>query len=115
MRGIPRNALMTRNDFELLQQRARDGELRPQQVEELKQRWQALLNGRYVYQFDRILEDGENPDGSEPDYRVIEEEDESTGEIVRRQYKRIESSTSRLVKLGYTVSDVEDALAELGA
>lgn len=113
MRGVPKNALMTRNDFELLQQRARDGELRPRQVEELKSRWQALLNGRLVYVFDRELTDTENPDGSEPDYRVVEDYDESTGETIRKQFKLVDDSTCRMAKLGYTEADVDAMIDEL--
>lgn len=113
MRGIPKNALMTREDFELLQQMARDGELRPQHVGRLKQQWQGLLNGRKVYVFDRPLADGEEPDGPEPDYRVLERKDEATGEITRVQYKLVDDDTCRMVKLGYTAADVTAMIDEL--
>jgi hypothetical protein len=113
MKGIPKKALMTREDFELLQQMARDGKLRPQHVDRLRRQWQGLLNGRKVYVFDRELADGEEADGSEPDYRVLEREDEETGEIVRVQYKLTDDDTCRMVKLGYTSADVTAMIDEL--
>jgi len=114
MKGFPRNALMTHNDFEYLQQQAVDGKLPQMQVQRLRGSWQGLLDGRWVYRFDRVLADGESPDGAEPDFRVVEDEDE-TGAVVRRQYELVESSTARLAKLGYTVADVENKIAELDA
>lgn len=113
MRGIPRNALKTRADFEMLQQAALSDGLRPHEVESLRQHWQALLNGRFVYEFDRVLAEGEAPDGAEPDYRVMEDEDEDSGTVTRMQHKLVESQHSRLRGLGFEVSEAEAALAEL--
>lgn len=113
MRGIPHNALKTRADFEMLHQAALNDDLRPHEVSELRRHWQALLDGRFVYEFDRVLTDGEDPDGAEPDYRVMEDEDEETGEVTRTQHKLTESLCSRLCRLGFEASEVEAALAEL--
>lgn len=113
MRGIPRNALKTRADFDMLHAAAMAGELRPHEVTELRRQWQALLNGRQAYVVDRVLAEGEDPDGAEPDYRVMVDEDEATGETTRTQYKLTDTQCSRLNRLGFEVDDVEAALAEL--
>ena len=113
MRGFPKNALMTRDDFDLLQQRAVDGDLSQAQMDKLKRAWQALLNGRNKYVFDRELADGENPDGGEPDYRVIESEDEATGDIVRRQYRLEADTACRMAELGLSASEVTGKIDEL--
>jgi len=113
MRGIPKNALMTRDDFELLQQMARDSELRPQHIEGLRKQWQGLLNGRKKYVFDRVLADGEAADGSEPDYLVLEREDEASGETSRVQHRLVDDDACRMAKLGYTAAEVTAMIDEL--
>ena len=108
MIGIPRNALKTRADFEMLHQAAVSDQLRPHEVANLRRHWQALLNGRFAYEVDRALGEGEEPDGDEPEYRVVTDE---SG--VRTQYKLVESASSRMSVLGFTTQEVEAALAEL--
>lgn len=108
MIGVLRNALKTRGDFEMLHQAALGGELRPHEVAELRRHWQALLDGRFAYEVDRALSEGESADGGEPEYRVMADEDGA-----RTQYKLTESASSRLVALGFTVGEVEHALTEL--
>lgn len=108
MIGVPRNALKTRGDFEMLHQAALGGELRPHEVAELRRHWQALLDGRFAYEVDRALAEGEPADGDEPEYRVMTDEDGA-----RTQYRLAESASSRLVALGFTVGEVEQALTEL--
>lgn len=113
MRGFPRNALKTREDFEMMQTRAVEGSLRPRQVSELRRHWQSLLNGRFAYQHDRVLAEGEEPDGQEPEYRVIEDT-EDDGETVRRvQFRRAEVASSRMARMGFTQAEVEQAITEL--
>lgn len=113
MRGFPRNALKTRQDFEMMQARAAEGSLRPRQVSELRRHWQSLLDGRFAYQVDRVLEGDEEPDGQEPEYRVVDET-EDDGETIRRvQFKRIESDSSRLARMSFSQTEVEHAIAEL--
>ncbi|WP_445157418.1 hypothetical protein [Halomonas sp. E14] len=113
MRGIPRNALKTRADFEMLHDAALRDELRPHEVAELRRHWQALLDGRFAYEVDRVLGEDEVPDGDEPEYRVMADEDEDTGEVVRTQYKLVESECSRMHRMGFAALDVEMALSEL--
>ncbi|WP_445157667.1 hypothetical protein [Halomonas sp. E14] len=113
MRGIPRNQLKTRADFMLLQEAALAGELRPYEVADLRRHWQALLDGRVAYEVDRVLAEGEAPDGEEPEYRVMTDEDEASGEAIRTQYRLVETGCSRLVRLGFEVEEVEAALAQL--
>ena len=73
------------------------------------QRGLAFLRGlrdnttRYV--FDRVLSENEQPDGDEPEYRVLENED---GE--REQFKLEEDLTARIHRLGFTQSEVQDLI-----
>lgn len=75
--------------------------------------FEGLLRGHYRLEFDRVLGESEPADGDEPDYRVLTAEDESTGEPERHQYKRVERVESRVTRLGYTVSELEDIITEL--
>lgn len=114
MQGIPQNQLKTASDYERMQSMALDGSLRPNCVSCLKRYWQSLIDGRYRYDKDRELAASEDPDGTEPEYRVITEEDED-GTEHRWQYKRVEDEHARINALGYSVADVEGKIAELEA
>ena len=111
MKGIPRNTLQTKGDFERAHEMALNGELRPRDIEQLKRYWKSLLGGRWRYDRDRKLEDGEDPDGDPPDYKVLVEDDDGTEE--RWQFKRVEDSSARIHKLGFDVETVEAKIAEL--
>lgn len=113
MRGFPRNALKTRQDFEMMQARAAEGSLRPRQVSELRRHWQSLLDGRFAYQYDRVLAEGEEPDGQEPEYRVVEEAEDDGETVSRVQFRRAEVVSSRLARMGFSQAEVEQAITEL--
>lgn len=115
MQGVPRFGLRTRADFELLQQLALQGQLRPRCIATLQRHWQGLLAGRWTYVYDRDLTADESPDGEAPQYLVIESEDEGSGEPRRVQLKRTEVPTATIFRLGFTVADVEQAIADLEA
>lgn len=115
MQGVPRFGLRTRADFELLQSLALQGQLRPRCIATLQRHWQGLLAGRWTYVHDRDLAAGESPDGGLPEYLVTESEDETTGEQRRVQLKRTEVPTATIFRLGFTVADVEQAIADLEA
>jgi len=72
--------------------------------------WQALLDSRYKYTFDRILSESEEPDGSEPEYKVLEDEDGS-----RRQYILAKDAQARIYKLGFSETMVNSRISELEA
>lgn len=72
--------------------------------------WQALLDSRFKYVFDRTLAEDEDPDGPEPDYRVVE--DDGLG---RRQYKLVEDKSARIYKLGFSADEIENKKSELEA
>ncbi len=112
MQGIPRNTLQTAGDFERMHEMALSGELRPRDVATLRRYWQSLIDGRYRYDRDRQLADGEDPDGPEPDYRVLIEEAED-GTEERWQFVRVEDANARINVLGYSVATVQDKIAEL--
>jgi len=109
---IPRNSLKTKGDFERAHDMALNGELRPRDIEQLKRYWKSLLGGRWRYDRDRKLDTDEDPDGEEPEYRVMAEQTEDDTEE-RWQYKRVEDGKARLHKLGFDVPTVEAKIAEL--
>ncbi|MBK1725720.1 hypothetical protein [Halorhodospira neutriphila] len=112
MRGVPAD-LNTRADYERCQELARNGELRHRDMQRLREHWAGMLEGRHYYAPDRVLDDGEDPDGSEPEYLVREVEDEETGDVRRQQFVRTERDPSALTRTGFTVQEVEDAISEL--
>jgi hypothetical protein len=113
MHGIPKIQLKTKADYLRLQGMALDGDLRPAQVERLRGHWQSLLAGRYRYDADKVLADGVEPDGSEPQYRVIIEQGDDDQDV-RRQYVRVEDEHARIHALGFDVTEVQQALEQLG-
>lgn len=114
MHEVPRYGLRTRADFDLLQQKALEGDIRPQGIATLKQHWEGLLASRWYYAYDRELAEGEAADGEMPEY-CVSETPEQDGQPARRvQLKRTEDLTT-LNRLGFTVNDVEQAIAALEA
>lgn len=65
----------------------------------------SLIDGRFVYQFDRALDDDENPDGGSPDYIVLTDESGA-----RRQLRRVEDQHAMIFRLGLTVAEVESLI-----
>lgn len=65
-----------------------------------------LRDNTHAFVFDRVLEEGEQPDGAEPDYRVMEDEDGQ-----RHQYRLEENPRAPIFRLGFTVEEV-DALID---
>lgn len=76
---------------------------------EVKQAYQALLNTDHHYVFDRELASGEDPDGPEPEYRVMEEQ-MPDGTIKRIQFKLVDDPDSKLKQLGFTRQEVEEVV-----
>ena len=76
---------------------------------EVKAAYQALLATDKHYVFDRILAEGEESDGIEPDYKVMSEESDG-GTIRRMQYKLVDNPNSKLKRLGFTVKEVEEVI-----
>ncbi|WP_417441927.1 hypothetical protein [Idiomarina sp.] len=112
MISMPRNSLKTAQDFERMHALAVSGELKESCTECLKVYWQSLLNGQYRYDRTRKLEAGEEPAGGEPDYKVIDEPNES-GEVERWQYDRVIDDRSRINALGFTPEYVQTKIDEL--
>lgn len=111
MRGVPKNSLKTKSDYETCQSMALDGSLRSVDVARLRRYWQALIDGRYVMVKDRVLDTDEQADGEEPEYRILTDEETQD----RVQYKREEDAEAKIFRLGYSVEDVEGKLDELEA
>ena len=106
MFNLPR--VNTRGDVDRLIQQARDGELRPYAVTELKRRLEGLLNDQR-WTRNRELGDTEEPaDGA----KVIEE-DNDDGTTTRVEYVQVDDPGALRHKLGCTRADVESFVTEL--
>lgn len=77
--------------------------------DEVKAAYQALLATNKHYVFDRELTDGEEPDGSEPEYKVMSEE-LPDGTVKRVQYRLVDNPNSKLKQLGFTIEEVEEVI-----
>jgi hypothetical protein len=108
MHGIPR-ILQTRADFDLALAMARSGEAHPPIV---AAHFAGLIEASRTYVFDKVLAEGEAPDGSMPAYCVLEG---SEALPTRAQLKQVTDPVARLFALGYTVAEVETIITELGA
>ena len=75
---------------------------------EVKAAYQALLNTDKHYVRDRELGDDEQPDGSEPKYRVLNEG--QNGTTKRVQYKLVDNPNSKLKQLGFTPEEVLEVI-----
>lgn len=114
MRGIPR-VIKTRADVHGLMDMWRGGSLRPQHAELLHDQLRALRDGRMVYVRDRVLQDGEEPDGPEPHYRVMEEETGADGATEQVQFRLEDSPSAKIYRLGFSLEEVEQLITELEA
>lgn len=104
MHGVPAR-LQTREDYERVHVAGLVGEVdRQAAIRHLE----GLLSGRWDYQFDRYLDEGEAPDGEAPEYIVLEQEDGR-----RRQERRTFAQGAAIEILGYSESEVLAKIAEL--
>ena len=104
MHGVPAR-LQTREDYERIHAAALRGEVDRRAV---IRHLEGLLSGRWDYQFDRYLDEGETPDGEAPEYIVLEQEDGR-----RRQERRTFAQGAAIEILGYSESEVLAKIAEL--
>lgn len=98
--------LKTREDYDRAEQCAVSGVYKPSDV---IRHFVGLQQNRFSYVFDRILAEGEAPDGAHPEFRIIE--DDETG--VRTQLKQEEMANATIFQLGYTVSAVKKIITKL--
>lgn len=108
MRGFPAH-LNTRADYDFVHEAVLAGEL---PADKLLAAYDALLNTRQHYVFDRALAANEPSDGDEPGYRVMTEERED-GTTQRTQYKLVDNPGARLYQLGFSVADIEALKEEI--
>lgn len=108
MHGLPA-ILKTRDDFEHALGEAKQGRLSPSAV---RAHFQGLLDTQQHYVFDRVLAAAEPADGAGPAF-VVHEEQNTDGTTTRRQFRLMPDPNSRLHKVGYTASEVQQKLTEL--
>ncbi len=104
--------LQTRQDFDNLHGRIISGKSKPRKAELIRE-YQALLNGQKMYFYDRDLGQEEEPDGPEPEYRVVSGVDDETQQEFRKQYRLQDNPAARIIKLGFTSEEVEQRITEL--
>lgn len=68
------------------------------------------LKDDQVYVFDRVLAEAESPDGPEPDYIVLVQEDG-----VRHQMRRETDPSALIHRLGFTEADVDQMITTVEA
>lgn len=107
MRGLP-TTVRTRGDIEQLMALLNTEAVTPERIAWGIVTLNALLATRQCYVFDRILADDEDPDGSEPEYRVVTDEDGS-----RRQNKLKANPAGRIYRMGLSDAEVEDWITQL--
>lgn len=105
MISIPK-ALQTREDYDRVYDKAKSAELeRPAII----QHFLGLIESAYHFEFDKNLEESEEPDGALPDYFVAEESEDTP----RHQLRRVINNSAKIFKLGYTLEEVEIIIQDL--
>jgi len=107
MRGLP-TTVRTRADIEHLMAFRDTPPATPERIDWGIRTLRGLLTTRERYFFDRVLADGEEPDGPEPEYRVVTDDDGN-----RRQNKLQSDPNGRIYRMGLTDTEVEDWIATL--
>lgn len=103
MIGIPR-VLQTKADFDDMEAMVKLGEVR---ASDLAKHYKGLLECRYTYVFDKILNG--DADGDMPDYcHTVDPESGQT-----TQLKRIEDPSARAITLGFTWDYIESRIKSL--
>lgn len=100
MRGFPKS-LNTKADYEYIRQNFSKDQWAPA--------WQALLDTRQDWFFDRYLDDSEEVELTESQ-KIVEAQD-NDAEQKRSLYILKDIPTSKFNRLGFTVQEIEEALA----
>ena len=108
MYGYPKT-IQTRHDVDLLLGYLNSEWATESNIERGLRYLNGLIDSRKAYFFDRALSDGESPDGPEPDYRVMT--DDETGE--RAQYALQENPQAWINRLGLTVEEVQGMIDQI--
>jgi len=107
MHGFPK-VINTRQDIDHLLQFLDSEWATPEDIDRAMSYLQSLKDGTQSYQFDRVLEDGEEPDGDYPDYLVLTDE-----EGTRRQQAMAHDRHDALYRLELTETEVNQILNTL--
>ncbi|SDK32489.1 hypothetical protein [Billgrantia gudaonensis] len=107
MYGYPK-IIQTRHDVEYLVGYLGSKWATQENVERGLKFLRGLRDNTHVYVADRPLEEGEQPDGDEPEFRVMQDEE---GE--RHQYRLEENPRAPLFRLGFTVEEVDSLITTI--
>ena len=107
MHGFPK-VINTRQDIDHLLQILDSKWATRENIDRAMSYLQGLKDGTQSYQFDRVLNDGEEPDGNYPDYLVLTDEDG-----LRRQHAFAHDQNATLYRLGLTETEVDQILNTL--
>ena len=110
MRGLPKR-VSSRGDVEALMAYLDTPAATPERLRWGLAKLRGLKTSRHKYVFDRVLADGEDPDGTEPEYRVLDSQGESQDE--RHQFKRVDDPDGRIFRLGLSESEVDQWINQL--
>jgi hypothetical protein len=100
MRGFPK-VLNSRQDYENI---INDFGY----TEKVKRAYQGLLNTAEKYEFDKELAAESDRTGTEPEYKVMTQEEEGTEKIV--QFKLVGNPNGKIFRLGFTVDEVQEVI-----
>ncbi|SFL93462.1 hypothetical protein [Halanaerobium salsuginis] len=76
----------------------------------VKRAYEGLLNTAEKYEFDKELAAESDRTGPAPEYKVMTQEEEGTEKIV--QYKLVNNPDGKIFKLGFTIGEVEEVIAQ---
>jgi len=100
MRGFPK-VLNSRQDYENI---VSDFGY----TEKVKRAYQGLLNTAEKYEFDKELAAESDRTGTEPEYKVMTQEEEGTEKIV--QFKLVDNPNGKIFRLGFTIEEVQEVI-----
>jgi len=107
MHGFPK-VINTRQDIDHLLQFLDSKWATRENIDRAMSYLQGLKDGTQSYQFDRVLEEGEAPDGDYPDYLVLTDEDGT-----RRQLALAHDPNAALYRLELSETEVDQILNAL--
>jgi hypothetical protein len=109
MQGFPKH-IATKADVDFLMSYLDSGFASQTNIDKGLAFLNELLNTK-IYVFDKILSTDEDPTGSEPNYKVLEDQGDNNDE--RHQFVFTENPNANIYKVGLTVAEVQDYISQI--